>query len=71
MTWYVIGQAELVIILGSFSFGLGDLNLVDLLEKVPNRNQMLNLTNLYKIECMKHYTKYKKVNDFMLVQNSV
>lgn len=57
MTWYVIGQAGLVIILGSFSFGLGDLNPVDLLEKIPNTNQMvklvqLNLTNLYEIACM-------------------
>lgn len=57
--WHVIGQARLLIIQGSFSFGLDDLNLVDLLAKVPNGSQMvrlvnLNQANLYKAACMLH-----------------
>lgn len=49
----IIELVGLLIIQGSFSFGLGDLNPFDLSAKVPNRNQMVRLvklsqTNLYK-----------------------
>lgn len=43
-----IGLARLLIIQGSFSFGLGDLNPVDLSAKVSNTNQMVKLVKSNK-----------------------